>query len=63
MLFLRSMVVKNNGVLEVKADGGTLLTRKLAHVQPSEMIRLALPPSPALAGSGAARTGIEVSIR
>ena len=63
VLFLRSMVVKNNGVLEVKADGSTLLTRKLAHVQPSEMIRLALPASPALAGSGAARTGLEVSIR
>ena len=59
VLFLRAMVVKNNGVLDVKSDGTSILTRKLAHVQPSEMIRLALPASPALASA----SGIEVSIR
>jgi hypothetical protein len=63
VLFLRPLVVKNEAVLEVKVDGLAVRSRKLAHVQPSEMIRLPLAagelPPPR---DGAANT-VEVSIR
>jgi NADPH-dependent 2,4-dienoyl-CoA reductase/sulfur reductase-like enzyme len=44
VLFLRPLVVKNEAVLSVRIDGKEVKTRKLAHVQPSEMIRLPLDP-------------------
>ena len=43
-IYLRSMVVKNNAELTVSCDGTVLRKRKLAHVQPSEMISLSIGP-------------------
>jgi NADPH-dependent 2,4-dienoyl-CoA reductase/sulfur reductase-like enzyme len=42
VFFLRPLVVKNDAVLEVRMGGREVKTRRFAHVQPSEMIRLAL---------------------
>jgi NADPH-dependent 2,4-dienoyl-CoA reductase/sulfur reductase-like enzyme len=52
VLYLRSLVVKNGAVLSLRIDGVEIKKRRLAHVQPSEMIRLSLKPSdfPPLAG-------------
>ncbi|HEY9595295.1 MAG TPA: FAD-dependent oxidoreductase, partial [Spirochaetia bacterium] len=44
VFFLRPLVVKNDAQLEVRIDGQVIKTRRLPHVQPSEMIRLSLPP-------------------
>lgn len=41
-LYLRSLVVKNDAVLEVKLDGRTVRSIKKNHVQPSEMISLSV---------------------
>jgi pyruvate/2-oxoglutarate dehydrogenase complex dihydrolipoamide dehydrogenase (E3) component len=57
---LRGLVVKNDARLEVSADGRVLTTVKLAHVQPSEMIRFSLAAGTVPAGPGGA---VEVSIR
>ena len=40
--YLRSMIVKNEAVVEIKADGRTIKTIKHSHVQPSEMISIKL---------------------
>jgi hypothetical protein len=42
VLYLRSLVVKNDALLELSAGGEKLRTKRLAHVQPSEMIRFGL---------------------
>jgi hypothetical protein len=42
VVFLRPLVVKNDAVLEVRVDGQPLKRRRLAHAQPSEMVRLTL---------------------
>jgi NADPH-dependent 2,4-dienoyl-CoA reductase/sulfur reductase-like enzyme len=44
VLFSRPLVVKNPAVLSVRVDGREIKRRKLAHAQPSEMIRVALAP-------------------
>jgi NADPH-dependent 2,4-dienoyl-CoA reductase/sulfur reductase-like enzyme len=41
-LYLRTMIVKNDAVLEVKLDGKVLRSTKRNHVQPSEMISISL---------------------
>jgi NADPH-dependent 2,4-dienoyl-CoA reductase/sulfur reductase-like enzyme len=41
-LYLRSLVVKNDAVLEVKLDGRTVRAIKKNHIQPSEMISLSV---------------------
>jgi NADPH-dependent 2,4-dienoyl-CoA reductase/sulfur reductase-like enzyme len=43
-LYMRSLVVKNDVRLEVRLDGNVVRSRKLAHVQPSEMLSLTLGP-------------------
>lgn len=43
-IYLRSLVVKNNAVLEVKLDGRVLRSAKKPHVQPSEMLTVDLGP-------------------
>jgi NADPH-dependent 2,4-dienoyl-CoA reductase/sulfur reductase-like enzyme len=43
-LYMRSLVVKNDARLEVRLDGNVVRSRKLAHVQPSEMLSLTLGP-------------------
>jgi NADPH-dependent 2,4-dienoyl-CoA reductase/sulfur reductase-like enzyme len=63
VFFLRPLVVKNDARLEVRVDGQEIRSRRLEHVQPSEMIRLSLDKEaiPA-AESGVARV-VEVSLR
>jgi len=52
VLFLRPLVVKNEAWLEVRVDGQEIKSRKLAHVQPSEMIRLSLEKDAVSASAG-----------
>jgi NADPH-dependent 2,4-dienoyl-CoA reductase/sulfur reductase-like enzyme len=63
VLYVRSFVVKNDAVLAMSIGGAEVKTRKLVHVQPSEMIRLVLKPEdfPPLIDSQA--NLMEVSIR
>lgn len=43
-LYLRSLVVKNDAVLEIKVDGRAVRSQKKPHVQPSEMLTVTLGP-------------------
>jgi NADPH-dependent 2,4-dienoyl-CoA reductase/sulfur reductase-like enzyme len=43
-IFLRSMIVKNDAVLELKLDNQILKTVRQNHVQPSEMITVTINP-------------------
>jgi hypothetical protein len=62
-------VVKNEARLEVRVGGQEIRSRRLAHVQPSEMIRLSLEKDAVSAEDGGHKstgTGgavMEVSIR
>ena len=44
-VYMRSLVVKNDARLEVRLDGAVVKSRKLAHVQPSEMLSLTIGPT------------------
>lgn len=61
VFFLRPLVVKNDARLEVSVDGQVIRSRRLPHVQPSEMIRFALEPG-AVPAPGT-RSAMEVAIR
>jgi NADPH-dependent 2,4-dienoyl-CoA reductase/sulfur reductase-like enzyme len=63
VLYLRPMVVKNAAVLEVTVDGAGVRTQKLAHVQPSEMIRVTLKSDDIPSVDPAKPSLMEVSIR
>ncbi|MFQ3547935.1 MAG: FAD-dependent oxidoreductase, partial [Termitinemataceae bacterium] len=43
-LYLRSMIVKNDAMLEIRLDNKVVRSIKKTHVQPSEMITLSLGP-------------------
>ena len=43
-VFLRSMIAKNDAVLELRLDSQVFRTIKLSHVEPSEMIHVAISP-------------------
>jgi NADPH-dependent 2,4-dienoyl-CoA reductase/sulfur reductase-like enzyme len=43
-IYLRSMIVKNDAVLELKIDNRVIKSIKKNHVQPSEMINLTISP-------------------
>jgi NADPH-dependent 2,4-dienoyl-CoA reductase/sulfur reductase-like enzyme len=60
-LYLRTMIVKNDALLEVKLDGKLLLSAKKAHVQPSEMIMLTLGAAE-LAAADQPDATVEISI-
>ncbi|MCX7027035.1 MAG: FAD-dependent oxidoreductase [Spirochaetes bacterium] len=60
-LYLRSLVVKNDAILEVKIDGRVVRSQKKAHIQPSEMLSLSLGPKD-FSGIGQDST-VEVSLR
>ena len=45
VLYCRPLVVKNGAILAIRVDGREIRRRKLAHVQPSEMIRVGLEPA------------------
>lgn len=59
-LYMRSMVVKNDALLEAKIDGKVIASKKKPHVQPSEMLSLVLGPKE-LSGAGMDAT-VEISI-
>jgi hypothetical protein len=63
ILYLRSLIVKNKASLEVKAGGTTLYSKTLLHVQPSEMISLALNREIISDGLVPEGSTVEVSIR
>jgi NADPH-dependent 2,4-dienoyl-CoA reductase/sulfur reductase-like enzyme len=63
VLYLRPMVVKNDALMEVAVDGAVFCKRRLPHVQPSEMIRLALRPEETPTPDPARPNLMEVSIR
>jgi NADPH-dependent 2,4-dienoyl-CoA reductase/sulfur reductase-like enzyme len=50
-IYMRSMIVKNDAVLELRLDNRLLKSLKKGHVQPSEMIDVSLGPKD-LEGSG-----------
>jgi thioredoxin reductase len=50
-LYLRTLIVKNDAVLELRLDNRVIQSRKKPHVQPSEMISVTLDPKD-LAGAG-----------
>jgi len=62
ILYLRSLVVKNDAILEVRVDGRTLKSRRLAHVQPSEMIRIELAAADLAGIEVAPSSQMEVSL-
>jgi hypothetical protein len=59
VFFLRPLVVKNDALLSLTIGGEAVKTRKLPHVQPSEMIRVSLEPGRAPAADAV----MEVTIR
>ena len=60
-LAFRSMIVKNDAVLEARLGDRVVLKKKLRHVQPSEMIHLTVKPEH-LAGAAAGDV-LEISLR
>jgi len=43
-IYMRSMIVKSDAVIEVRLDGRVIRSRKERHVQPSEMLHLKIGP-------------------
>lgn len=60
-VYLRTLVVKNDALLEVKVDNRVVRSAKKAHIQPSEMIALTLGPAE-LGGTGP-DAAVEISIQ
>jgi NADPH-dependent 2,4-dienoyl-CoA reductase/sulfur reductase-like enzyme len=60
--YLRSLVVKNKAELVVSFDGEPLKRKRLAHVQPSEMISFQLQPGDLARVSNSAEKRLEVGI-
>ncbi len=61
VFYLRPLVVKNEAQLEVRVGGRAVKTKRLPHVQPSEMIHLELEPGMG-PGPGQAEP-VEIAIR
>jgi hypothetical protein len=61
-LYLRPLIVKNRAELVVSLDGEPIKRRRLAHVQPSEMVSFTLEPEDLAAGAGREERLLEVSI-
>ncbi len=62
VLYLRSLIVKNGAGLLVTVDGREVRRRKLAHVQPSEMVRVVLPAADLPAPEPGQPNVLEVSL-
>jgi len=62
-IYLRPLVVKNKAELVVTCDGEVLKTRRLAHVQPSEMISVELAAADFSGRKFSADSVLEVGIR
>ena len=63
VLYMRPLIVKNDAVLSLQIGGVEMKRKKLAHVQPSEMIRLNLKPADFPALSDSRENLMEVDIR
>jgi hypothetical protein len=63
VLYLRPLVVKNHAVLEVRIGSHEVLSRTLAHTQPSEMVRLVLRPADFPSVDAGGDNSMEVSLR
>jgi NADPH-dependent 2,4-dienoyl-CoA reductase/sulfur reductase-like enzyme len=63
VFYLRSLVVKNDALLSVRAGGQELRMKKLPHVQPSEMIRFTLESDAVGSLHADAGAVIEVALR
>lgn len=61
-IYLRSMVVKNDAVLEIYLDNRLIKTQKKGHVQPSEMISLTLGPNDFEGAPSGADSVLNISI-
>jgi NADPH-dependent 2,4-dienoyl-CoA reductase/sulfur reductase-like enzyme len=62
-LYLRTLIVKNDAVLEVKLDGKVLRSVKKNHVQPSEMITMSLGAAELAASTAQPDAAVEISIQ
>ncbi len=62
-LYLRTMIVKNDALLEVKQGSRVLLSSKKNHVQPSEMITLSLGKAELATVAEQPDAALEVSIQ
>jgi hypothetical protein len=61
-LYMRTLIVKNDAVLEVKVNNRIVKTVKKNHIQPSEMIALELGPKDLETAIGAPEPVVELSI-
>jgi NADPH-dependent 2,4-dienoyl-CoA reductase/sulfur reductase-like enzyme len=62
-LYLRTMIVKNDAILEVRQDGKILRSIKKTHVQPSEMLTLSLGTAELAEATGESDAALEISIQ
>lgn len=62
-LYMRTMIVKNDAVLEVKVNNRVVKTVRKSHVQPSEMIALELEPKDLESAMEAPDPVVELSIQ
>jgi hypothetical protein len=62
-LYLRPLVVKNRAELVVRLDGEPIKRKRLAHVQPSEMVSFTLEPQAPAAAPGREQGLLEVAIQ
>lgn len=60
--YLRPLIVANQARLTVRLDGESVLERRLAHVQPSEMLSFTLSPKELAGVSPSRENTLEVSI-
>lgn len=63
VFFLRPLVVKNDAQLTVRMDGQVVRSRRLPHIQPSEMIRLSLEPGALPAAASGEKHVVEVALQ
>ncbi|MDR2747286.1 MAG: FAD-dependent oxidoreductase [Treponema sp.] len=61
-IYMRSMIVKNDAVLELRLDNRLFKTIKKGHVQPSEMIDVSLGPRDLEGGGFSTESTLEFSI-
>ncbi|TVQ40294.1 MAG: FAD-binding protein [Spirochaetaceae bacterium] len=62
-LYLRTLIVKNNARLEMKLDNNIVKQKKLAHVQPSEMVSVTMTHRDVDTWQLAADSVLEVSVQ
>ncbi|PKL08127.1 MAG: pyridine nucleotide-disulfide oxidoreductase, partial [Spirochaetae bacterium HGW-Spirochaetae-7] len=62
MLYMRTMIVKNDATLEVKVNSRVVKSVKKKHIQPSEMLALELGPGDLAAAIGVPEPVVEISI-